>query len=168
MNGGPSHLDTWDPKPGAATGGPFKSIKTRASGVEICEHMPQIADVADHLAIVRSMTTKEGNHQRAQYLMHTGYTPNPTVTHPSLGAWVSEELGDPNYDLPNFVSIQGPSYSAGFLGVQYGPLVVQNFAQPLQNIQYASNVDDQPLCDSARPRWTCWKTISRRRPATSR
>ena len=141
MNGGPSHLDTWDPKPGAVTGGPFKSIKTRASGVEICEHMPQIADVADHLAIVRSMTTKEGNHQRAQYLMHTGYTPNPTVTHPSLGAWVSEELGDPKNDLPNFVSISGPSYSAGFLGVQYGPLVVQNFAQPLQNIQYASNVD---------------------------
>jgi hypothetical protein len=141
MNGGPSHLDTWDPKPGAVTGGPFKSIKTRASGVEICEHMPQIADVADHLAIVRSMTTKEGNHQRAQYLMHTGYTPNPTVTHPSLGAWVSEELGDPKNDLPNFVSISGPSYSAGFLGVQYGPLVVQNFVQPLQNIQYASNVD---------------------------
>lgn len=142
MNGGPSHLDTWDPKPGASTGGPFKSIKTRASGVEICEHMPQIADVADHLAIVRSMTTKEGNHQRAQYLMHTGYTPNPTVTHPTFGSWVSEELGSPNSDLPNFVSISGPSMSAGFLGVQYGPLVVQNFAQPLQNIGYASNVDE--------------------------
>ena len=143
MNGGPSHLDTWDPKPGAATGGPFKAIKTRASGIEICEHMPQIADVADHLAIVRSMSTKEGNHQRAQYLMHTGYTPNPTVTHPSLGAWVNEELGNPNNDLPNFVSISGPSYSAGFLGVQYGPLVVQNFDKPLQNVQYASNVDDR-------------------------
>lgn len=143
MNGGPSHLDTWDPKPGATTGGPFKAIKTRASGIEICEHMPQIADVADHLAIVRSMSTKEGNHQRAQYLMHTGYTPNPTVTHPSLGAWVNEELGNPNSDMPNFVSISGPSYSAGFLGVQYGPLVVQDFNKPLLNVQYASNVDDR-------------------------
>jgi uncharacterized protein (DUF1501 family) len=142
MNGGPSHLDTWDPKPGAATGGPFKSIKTRAAGIEICEHLPMIADHADKLAIIRGMTTKEGNHQRAQYLLHTGYVPNPTVTHPSMGGWVSEELGDPNNDLPNFVSISGPSLGAGFLGVQYGPLVVSNIAQPLQNVRYAFNVND--------------------------
>lgn len=142
MNGGPSHLDTWDPKPGAATGGPLKTIKTRASGIEISEHMPQVADVANHLAIVRGMTSKEGNHQRAQYLMHTGYAPNPTVTHPSLGGWVSEELGDPSFDLPSFVSISGPSMSAGFLGVQYGPLVIQQPGQLPQNIAYAANVNN--------------------------
>src|SRR5690242_14207835 len=51
MNGGPSHLDTWDPKVGAATGGPFKAIKTSAQGIEICEHLPMVADVADKLAI---------------------------------------------------------------------------------------------------------------------
>src|ERR1043166_1954506 len=68
MNGGPSHLDTFDPKPGASTGGPFKSIKTRASGIEICQHLPNLADVGDKLAIIRSMTSREGNHQRAQYL----------------------------------------------------------------------------------------------------
>src|SRR5579862_340643 len=68
MNGGPSHLDTWDPKPGAATGGPFQAIKTRAPEIQICQHMPQVADVADKIAIVRSMSSKEGNHQRAQYL----------------------------------------------------------------------------------------------------
>ena len=141
MNGGPSHLDTWDPKPGASTGGPLKTINTRAAGVQISEHMPQIADVADRLAIVRGMTSKEGNHQRAQYLMHTGYSPNPTITHPSLGGWVSEELGDPNFDLPNFVSISGPSMSAGFLGVQYGPLVIQQPGQLPQNITYAPNVN---------------------------
>lgn len=141
MNGGPSHLDTWDPKPGAATGGPFTAINTRAQGVQVCQHLPQVADVADHLAIVRGMTSKEGNHQRAQYLMHTGYTPNPTVTHPSLGSWVSEELGDPKFDLPSFVSISGPSMGAGFLGVQYGPLVVQTPGQMPQNIAYAPNVN---------------------------
>ncbi len=142
MNGGPSHLDTFDPKPGADTGGPFKSIKTSAQGIEICEHLPNLADQAHHLAIVRGMTSREGNHQRAQYLMHTGYAPTGSVTHPSLGAWVSEELGSPDFDLPNFVSISGPSIGAAFLGVQHGPFVVQNPAQPPQNIAYARNVDD--------------------------
>ncbi len=142
MNGGPSHIDTFDPKPGSATGGTFKSIPTRVPEVAICEHLPQLAEQAHHLAILRSMTSKEGNHQRAQYLMHTGYAPNPTVTHPSLGGWVNEELGDPNSDLPNFVSISGPSIGAGFLGVQYGPLIVQKPGQPIQNIAYAANVNE--------------------------
>ena len=141
MNGGPSHLDTFDPKPGAATGGPFKAIKTRVPEIEICEHFPQVADQANHLAIIRGMTSKEGNHQRAQYLMHTGYAPNPTIIHPSMGGWVSEELGDPKSDLPSFVSISGPSIGAGFLGVQHGPFVVQNPTQPPQNSVYARNVN---------------------------
>jgi hypothetical protein len=141
MNGGPSHLDTFDPKPGTTNGGPFKSIKTRVNGVEVCEHLPQVADIADKLAIIRGMTSKEGNHQRAQYLMHTGYAPNPTITHPSMGGWVSQEIGEPGSDLPNFVSINGPSIGAGFLGVQHSPFVVQNPALPPQNIAYAPNVN---------------------------
>lgn len=141
MNGGPSHIDTWDPKPGAATGGTFKPIQTRIPGVQISEHLPFLADQADKLTIIRSMTSKEGNHQRAQYLMHTGYSPNPTVVHPSMGGWVSEQFGDPKGDLPSFVSISGPSIGAGFLGVQNGPFVVQNPDQPPQNIAYARNVD---------------------------
>src|SRR5437016_4700773 len=100
MNGGPSHLDTFDPKPGTSTGGKFKAIATKAKGVSICEHLPHVAEQAHHLAIVRGMTTKEGNHDRARYLMHTGYSPNPTVQHPALGAWVSEEIGDKASDLP--------------------------------------------------------------------
>src|SRR5258708_21589423 len=141
MNGGPSHLDTFDPKPGTSTGGKFKSSKTRVAGIEISEHLPNLADQAQHLSIVRGMTSKEGNHQRAQYLMHTGYAPTGSITHPSLGSWVSEELGNPNFDLPNFVSISGPSIGAAFLGVQHGPFVVQNPSQPPQNIAYARNVD---------------------------
>jgi uncharacterized protein (DUF1501 family) len=141
MNGGPSHLDTFDPKPGTTNGGPFKSIRTRAQGVEICEHLPNVAEVADKMAIIRGMTSKEGNHARAQYLMHTGYVPNPTITHPSMGAWVSEEMGAKAADLPNFVSISGPSIGAGFLGVQHGPFVVQNPSQPPQNIAYAPGVN---------------------------
>jgi hypothetical protein len=134
MVGGPSHIDTWDPKPGTATGGPFKAIKTRNPALQICEHMPRLADMADKLTVLRGMTSKEGNHQRAQYLMHTSYAPNPTVEHPSLGGWMSKKLGGPASGLPAFVSLGGPSASAGFLGVQYGPFVVQKAGTRPDNI----------------------------------
>ncbi len=143
MNGGPSHLETFDPKPGAATGGPTKAIKTNVPGIEISQNLPQLAEQADKLAIVRGMTSKEGNHVRAQYLMHTGYAPNGQLAHPSFGSWVSSELGDPKLDLPHFVSISGPSIGAGFLGVQHGPFVVQNPTLPPQNVAYARNVDTE-------------------------
>ena len=142
MAGGPSHLDTFDPKPGAATGGPFKAIKTRAPAIKLCEHLPQLAEQAHRLAVIRSMSTKEGNHTRARYLLHTGYVPNPTVVHPSLGAWVSEELGDKSADLPQFVSIGGPSVGAGFLGVASGPFFVRKAGAPPDNARFAANVDD--------------------------
>ncbi|HWA98730.1 MAG TPA: DUF1501 domain-containing protein [Pirellulales bacterium] len=141
MNGGPSHIDTFDPKPGSKTGGPFKAIDTSAPGVKICEHLPQLAEQAKHLAIIRSMTSKEGNHDRGQYLMHTGYAPSGTLKHPSLGAWVSHELGDPAFELPNFVSIRGPSVSAGFLGVQHNPFTIQDPAHGVRNLPLAKDVD---------------------------
>src|ERR1700730_2137863 len=62
LNGGPSHIDTFDPKPGRPGGGTFKSIATRAPGLALCEHLPQLAEQADALCVVRSMTSKEGNH----------------------------------------------------------------------------------------------------------
>ena len=150
MNGGPSHLDTFDPKPGAATGGPFKAINTSAEGVRICEHLPRIAEEARHLAIIRSMTSREGNHQRAQYLMHTGYAPTGTIQHPSLGAWVSEELGDTAAELPNFVSIHGPSIGAGFLGVQYNPFVVTRAGQPPDNVRLPQWVSQERFQERSR------------------
>jgi uncharacterized protein (DUF1501 family) len=142
MNGGPSHVDTFDPKPGAPGGGPFKAIKTRAPGMTICEHLPHVAEQAHHLAVVRGMTSKEGNHDRARHLLHTGYTPNPTVMHPALGAWVSEELGPPAADLPAFVSLGGPSAPAGFLGAQHAPFVLKDAARPPDDTAYANGVDE--------------------------
>ncbi len=141
MNGGPSHLDTWDPKPGTKNGGPHKAIKTSIPGVQISQHLPQMAELAKRIAIVRGLSTKEGNHQRAQYLLHTGYVPNPTIQHPSLGGWTSRKLGDPKNGLPGFVSIGGPSLGAGFLGVQHGPFVLQKGGDLPQNITYGADVD---------------------------
>ena len=141
MNGGPSHIDTWDPKTGKVAG-PGKAIKTSVPGVMISEHMPLLAKQANRLAIIRGMTSKEGNHQRAQYLLRTGYSPNPTVAHPTLAAWTSKKFGEPKTGLPASVSLAGPSLGAGFFGVQYGPFVVQNPGQLPQNVGYAPGVDD--------------------------
>jgi uncharacterized protein (DUF1501 family) len=134
MNGGPSHLETWDPKPGHANGGPTKAIKTSLAGLSVSENMPHIAQMASKLTVIRGMSSKEGNHQRAQYLMHTGYAPTPTVVHPSLGGWVSKKLGAPTNGLPAFVSLGGPSFGAGFLGVSNGPFVVQKAGAHPDNV----------------------------------
>src|SRR5262245_49915736 len=75
MNGGPSQIDTFDPKTGHENGGPFKKIETSVPGVHLCEHLPKLAKRADQLAIVRSMTSKEGDHSRATQFLHTGYLP---------------------------------------------------------------------------------------------
>jgi len=140
MAGGPSHVDTFDPKPGSTAAGPFKAISTRAKGVSFCEHLPRVADQAQHLAVLRGMSSREGNHDRARYLLHTGYAPNPTVTHPALGGWVSEELGSRG-DLPSFISLGGPSATAGFLGAQHGPFIVQSAVEPPQNVARAAGIN---------------------------
>jgi hypothetical protein len=141
MNGGPSHIDTFDPKPGTKSGGEFKAIDTRIKGVKFAEPLPLVAQQADKLAVIRSVTTKEGNHDRAGYLMHTGYAPSTTLQHPSLGAWVSHELGSETAELPNFVSIRGPSVGAGFLGVQHGPFSIQRPSEGVRNLPLAKDVD---------------------------
>ena len=121
MSGGPSQLDTFDLKPGHPNGGPFKAIATNVPGIQISEHFSKIAKHADQMAIVRSMTSKEGDHGRATYLLRTGYLPQGPIQYPSIGALVSKELGDERSELPNFVSVapfrilnQG-AFGSGFL-----------------------------------------------------
>src|SRR5277367_3077574 len=79
MGGGPSQLDTWDPKPNTETGGETKAIATAVPGIQIASHFPNVAKVMKDVALIRSMTNKEGNHQRASYQLHTGYAPSGTV-----------------------------------------------------------------------------------------
>ncbi|HEY8090197.1 MAG TPA: DUF1501 domain-containing protein [Polyangiaceae bacterium] len=141
LNGGPSHIDTFDPKPGRSTGGPFKAVKARAPGMMLSEHLPRLAERGNRIAVVRSMSSKEGNHARAQYYVHTGYSPNPTVLHPSLGGWTCAKLGDSHAELPAFVSIGGPSFGAGFLGVQNGPFVLQKAGAPPADVKLPGAVD---------------------------
>lgn len=124
MGGGPPTIDIWDLKPGSKNGGEFKPIK--AAGTEICEHMPKTAAQFDVLNVVRSMSTREADHGRGRYFMHTGYVPNPTVVHPTFGSVVSHELGSKRKELeiPAFVSINGDPGSPGFLGMSNSAFVV--------------------------------------------
>ncbi|HVU85901.1 MAG TPA: DUF1501 domain-containing protein [Gemmataceae bacterium] len=125
MGGGPSTIDIWDMKPGAPTGGSFKPISTTGD-MQICEHLPMMAKQMKHLSIVRSMSTREADHTRGRYYMHTGYVPNPTIEHPGYGSVVSHELANHISDLqiPPFVSVGGGSVGPGFLGMTYAPFVV--------------------------------------------
>jgi hypothetical protein len=134
MAGGPSQFETLDPKPGAPTQGPTKAITTSAAGVRIAEHWPRLARVMNEVAVIRSMTSLEGNHGRATYLLHTSYPPSGGITHPGIGSHVAQELGDPGFDLPHLVAINGQSASPGFLGVKYAPFVVTNPNQPPDNL----------------------------------
>ncbi len=126
MNGGPSQTDTLDLKPGHANGGPFKEIATAAAGVKIVEHLPGVAEQMKSLAIIRSLSTKEGEHGLATQLMMTGYPGQQAgVRYPSLGSLMAKELGSDDSDLPNFISLSPfRMVDAGFLGPNYAPLTV--------------------------------------------
>jgi len=125
MSGGPSTMDIWDLKPKAPTGGPFRPISTTGD-VQICEHMPEMAKQMHNMAIIRSMSTREADHMRGRYYMHTGYVPNPSIEHPSYGAVLANQLDRDSLEIPQFVSVGGGSLGAGFLGAQYNPFSVNS------------------------------------------
>jgi hypothetical protein len=130
MSGGPSQIDTFDPKPDHANGGPFRAIATSATGIRISEHLPRLSAQMGDIAIIRSMSTQEMDHGRASYLLRTGYLPQGPLQYPTLGSLVSRELGAADNPLPNFVSIapyrlfNQEAYASGFLGPMNAPLTV--------------------------------------------
>lgn len=134
MGGGPSQFETFDPKPKHANGGETRAISTSVPGIQIAQGWERTAEVMDDLAIIRSMTNKEGSHPRATYQMHTGYLPTGSAKHPSLGANIAKEIADPDFELPAVVSM-GPTQGSAFLGVNYEPFVVQDPARMPQNTQ---------------------------------
>ncbi len=138
MSGGPSQFETFDPKPGVTNGGPTKAIDTSVPGIQIAENWNRTAQVLDDIAIIRSMTNREGSHPRASYQLHTGYIPSGSVKHPSLSASIAKEIADPKLDLPSVVTVGNRrgfgGAGAGFLGVDYEPFVVGNPGQPPSNL----------------------------------
>jgi len=125
MGGAPPTIDIWDMKPDSPTGGPNKPISTTGEG-QITELLPQVAKQMHRLSIVRSMSTREADHERARYYMHTGFVPNPNVEHPGYGSVIARELESDlgTLEIPPFVSIGGASAGPGFLGMAYAPFQV--------------------------------------------
>ncbi len=134
LDGGPSHFETFDPKPEAPVEirGEFGSIPTKIPGVHFSEHLPRLAAIADKLAIVRSVCHNQGNHGAGNHYMMTGAPPRIPVGcgafvsfHPSMGSVAARECGAPD-GLPAYFSIPSMSRSGGpnFLGAKYAPFVV--------------------------------------------
>jgi hypothetical protein len=130
MSGGPSQIDTFDPKPGHPNGALFGAIATNVKGVEISQNLPRLAKQANHLAIIRSLRHRDGDHGRATHLMRTGYENDGRTDYPALGCVLAKELGEARPGLPGYFRIGLPMPFAaagdgpGFLGPAYAALEV--------------------------------------------
>jgi uncharacterized protein (DUF1501 family) len=178
MSGGPSQTDTFDMKPGHANGGEFKEIETIVPGLRFSEQLPKLAQQADQLAIVRSLTTKEGDHARGTHLVRTGHPPMGDVAYPSIACSLAKELANGGSLLPNYVSVApqlqiSPSaFGPGFLGQAFAPALVggtppaaaaNNRPAQLANLK----VDDLELPADVDPRQAerrmeLWQTLERK------
>ncbi|MFP6611695.1 MAG: DUF1501 domain-containing protein [Pirellulales bacterium] len=125
LNGGPSHLDTFDLKPDAPSEyrGSFNPIKTNVDGIEFSEHLPKLAKCADKFAILRGVSHTLGAHRLGQEYVNVGTKPLPSLEYPGYGAVLSKETEGQNpVDLPAFVQVPNGRQRPGFLGVKYAPL----------------------------------------------
>jgi hypothetical protein len=137
MAGGLSQLESWDPKPGTRTGGPFRAIPTSVPGIQICELMPQTAKQMQHLCLVRGVNTREDDHGKGAYMMVTGRRESPALDYPRLGAVAAKALAPENSPLPGHIQITpggggGRSNDSAYLGPQFSSVVLGG-GQPPQN-----------------------------------
>jgi hypothetical protein len=132
MGGGPTQYETFDPKPN----GPFKPIDTSAPGVKFSELMPVCASQAKHMAVIRSMATHEGAHERGTSLMHIGMQPIQGLEIPSTGTVISYEKGAKDFPLPHFIAIDPPLIpQSTVFGEDYLPFRLNNAENPIPNIR---------------------------------
>ena len=154
--GAPSQFETWDPKPESFYGGPFGSIPTKLPGVHFSALMPKCASIADKLAVVRSMKTKQNEHFQAIDLLQRGAEPRQPFIRPTLGSVLGQALGNLESPIPNFVLLdpcpEGNEFKAfkegnwaGWLGAQYGPVRVggQFRLQDVERLVDVSTEDHQ-------------------------
>lgn len=136
MGGGMSQLETWDPHPGSPTGGLVKDIATSAGDIRISELLPQVAEQMHSAMLIRSLTSKEGDHERGTSFVKTGYRPDPTVRYPSLGAIAAHELPDDRVEIPQHVALapDGVFSHGGYLGSQWDAFRVFNPGVGLSNL----------------------------------
>ncbi len=147
LSGGPSHLDTFDPKPDAPAEyrGEFNAIGTNVDGIQISEYLPNTAKQMDKVAIIRSLTSSIGAHEQATIYLQTGYKPLPVLTYPSFGSVIAKEMG-PRENLPPYLGIpnSGRGGGSGFLGNAYNAFPVGDPNSPrfrVPNVELPNGVD---------------------------
>lgn len=133
MQGGPSQLETFDPHPDSPIAGGSTALDTVVKDLQLGSGLPQTALEMNSISLIRSMTSKEGDHERGTYTMKTGFRPDPTVIHPSIGAICCHELPVAGADIPRHVSILPGQWPArgGYLGEQYDPFRIDDPAGPV-------------------------------------
>jgi hypothetical protein len=156
LAGGASQLETWDPKPGRPTGGPYRPIQTAVPGIEISELLPKMSQRIKHTAIIRSLNTKIADHGGGAELMQIGRRDEPSLKYPDLGAVVARELGRIDSAVPDYVSFYSSSEGrgsatrqAGFLGARYAPMFLTTGSTPdyLHRLDAISDVDHRARAD---------------------
>jgi Protein of unknown function (DUF1501) len=151
MSGGPSQLETFDPHPDSKIAGGTRAIDTAARGVRLADGFGHLAGLMDKVSLVRSLVSKEGDHERGTYLMKTGYRPDPTVEHPSIGAICCHELPAGGTEIPRHVSILPGRWPArgGFLGGEFDAFQLGDPSKPLPDVlsQVASAREARRISD---------------------
>uniref|UniRef100_A0A7C4LMX5 DUF1501 domain-containing protein n=1 Tax=Schlesneria paludicola TaxID=360056 RepID=A0A7C4LMX5_9PLAN len=146
LAGGPSQLETWDPKPGRPTGGPFRAIPTSVPGVHISELMPRLAQRQHHTALIRSLNTRNADHDGGAKIMETGRQLDQGLPCPDLGAMIAHELGRVDSPVPDYVSMYSSTEgrrkgTSGFLGARYAPMFLAEQMIP-ENIRKLETISD--------------------------
>jgi hypothetical protein len=135
LAGGSSQFETWDPKPGRATGGPFRSIQTTVPGYRVCELMPKLAARMEHIAVIRSLNTGISEHEQAANLISAGRPREPVLDYPEIGVVMGKELAQADVAVPDYVSLFTTSEGrrrprVGFLGAKHAPLLMEKSLRP--------------------------------------
>ena len=136
LEGGPSQLETFDPHPGGKYGGDAKAIETSTRDLMISDTLPLTAERMHLGSLVRSVTSKEGDHQRAIYNMKTGYRPDPTLVHPSIGSILCHEFPE-QLDIPRHISItpQNSPARGGYFGPLYDAFKIGDPQNPVPDLK---------------------------------
>src|SRR5207248_9225978 len=156
LAGGASQLETWDPKPGAPTGGPFRAIKTDVPGVQISELMPEMARRMKTTCVVRGLNTRNGDHGSGARLMMRGRRDEANLRYPDLGAVVAREMGRADSKVPDYVTFytqaEGRTMAPGepgFLGARLGPmeLTTNNTPEFIRRLDSITELDHKERAD---------------------
>jgi len=137
LAGGPSQLETWDPHPNTKIGGPTTAINTSIPKLKIASHFPQVAEQIHLLSVIRSLVSKEGDHERGTMYLKTGYPPNPTLHYPALGAILAHQLPDDNVEIPMHITLGNAPFPSrgGYLGDQFDAFKIYNPGQGIRNME---------------------------------